>query len=224
MDLPDQLVGVLDRLAADLRDHVTALDSRFRGRAVVLNACDKRAVEIVLAEAVCNLGSDGLNLGPDRSARHGALFLELRDDRFDSVGWNREGNSRRASGRRQDHVVDADDLAIGVEARPAGIAAVDRRIDLDETFGRTGLDLAFTRRDDTRRHRAPQSERIADGKDPVANARRLVGELHVSEVRAAVDLDQGEVAELIASDEPGRIGLVVAGADLDRLPVAALDD
>src|SRR5690242_15377929 len=212
MDLLGQLVGALDRLAGHRRDHVAAFDARFRGGAVTLNARDDRAMKIVRTKAIGNLGRNGLNFGSHRSARHDALFLQLRYHRLDGVRGYCEGNSRRASGWRKDHAVDADDIALGVEAWSAGIAAVDRCVDLDEALGRTHRDFAFSCRDDTRRDRAFEPERIAHGEYPIADARRPVGELHVAEVAASVDLDQSEAAQRIASYNLGRVNLVVAGA------------
>ena len=60
----------------------------------------------------------------------------------------------------------------GVEGRAARIAAVDRRVDLQEVVVRSGADVAAARRDDAGGDGAAEAERIADGDHPVADARR----------------------------------------------------
>src|SRR5262252_5371744 len=49
----------------------------------------------------------------------------------------------------------------------AGIAFVDRCVDLNEIVIGTGADVAAARRNDTGRHGAAEPERIADGENPV---------------------------------------------------------
>ena len=83
-----------------------------------------------------------------------------------------KGDADAAAIGRVDRRVDADHLARQVEGRPAGIAAVDRRVDLQEVVIGTGADVAAARRDDARRHGAAEAEGIADGDDPIADARR----------------------------------------------------
>ena len=105
------------------------------------------------------------------------LLLELRDDRFTVSAGMAKAMPTDAAGRREDRGVDADHVAVDVEGRAAGIAAVDRRVDLDEVVIGAGADVAAARRDDAGRHGAAEAERIADREHPVADARRLLGEL-----------------------------------------------
>ena len=67
-------------------------------------------------------------------------------------------------------------LAVDVEGRPAGVALVDRRIDLDVIVVRTVADIAAAGRHDACRYGTAETERIADRDHPVADARRTVGE------------------------------------------------
>ena len=85
---------------------------------------------------------------------------------------NGEADADAAAGRREDRGVDADDLALRVEGRAARIAAVDRRVDLQEVVIGTGADVAAARRDDAGGHRAAEAEGIADRDHPIADARR----------------------------------------------------
>jgi hypothetical protein len=68
---------------------------------------------------------------------------------------------------------------------------------------------------------AAEPERIADGQHPIAHARHVVRKLHEGKVVAAVDLEQGEVADRIATDHLGGVGLLIVGLDVCRF--ASLD-
>src|SRR5690606_32680358 len=94
---------------------------------------------------------------------------QLVDDIFGKLRRNGETDTDRAAGRRDDRRIDADDLALHVEQRPAGIALVDGGIRLDEIVVGAGIDIASARRDDPNRQRAAETERIADGHHPVAD-------------------------------------------------------
>ena len=96
------------------------------------------------------------------------------------------------------------------------------RIDLQEVVVGAGADVAAARRDDARRHGAAEAERIADGHHPIADLRRLVGELHEREVGLAVDLDQSEVGFGVGADHLRGVARTVIGRDLHRLGV--IDD
>ena len=130
------------------------------------------------------------------------LSLSWATTDFTVVGRDREGDADRAARRREDRGVDADHIAVDVEGRAAGIALVHRRVDLDEVVIGAGADVAAARRDDARRHRAAEAERIADREHPVADARRIVRKLGEREI-AALDLDQREIGARIGADDLG---------------------
>ena len=150
---------------------------------------DQRAFRLLQAEAVGDILRHRLDLHADPAARDRAVVLELADHALDGVGGDREGDADRTARRREDRGVDADHIAFGVEGRTAGIALVHRRVDLDEIVIGAGADVAAARRDDAGGDGAAEAERIADRDHPVADARGLVGELHIGE-RTALDLDQ----------------------------------
>ena len=77
--------------------------------------------------------------------RHGA----------DHVRRDGEADADRPSGGRKDRRVHADDLAVLGEQRAAGVALIDRRVDLDELVIGTRADVAADRRHDPGRHRSP---------------------------------------------------------------------
>ena len=87
------------------------------------------------------------------------------------------------------------DLAVEVEQRAAGIAAINGGVGLDVIVVRAGIDVAVARRDDAGGHRAAEAERIADGDDPFAEP-QLVGiaELHRLERFVGMHAKQREIA------------------------------
>src|SRR4051795_1109071 len=66
-------------------------------------------------------------------------------------------------------MVDADDLALQVEKWSAGIAVIDRRIDLDELIVRRAIEIAMQGADNARRDGPFQPERIADRQNSIAD-------------------------------------------------------
>ena len=73
------------------------------------------------------------------------------------------------AGGRDDGRVHADDLAVHVEQRTAGVALVDGGVGLQVVVVGTGVDVALLGGDDADRDRAAEPERIADRHDPVAD-------------------------------------------------------
>src|SRR5581483_2123494 len=112
-----ELARVLHRLAVDRGDDVAGFDAGLGRGAVGLRFGNQRAFRLLQAEAVGDLGSDGLNLYADPAAAHRALVLELVDDGLHRRRRNREGDADAAAGRRIDRSIDADDFAGGVEGR-----------------------------------------------------------------------------------------------------------
>ena len=121
------------------------------------------------------------------------LSLSWATTRFTVLGGNGESDADRAARRRKDRRVDADDIAIDIEGRAAGIAFVDRRIDLDEIVIRAGADVAATGGHDAGGDGAPETEGIADRDHPIADARRRDRQTSRRGSLAAVDLDQREI-------------------------------
>ena len=129
------------------------------------------------------------------------LVFSAVDDLLDGLGRNGEADADAAAGRRVDRRVHADDLALGIEGRAAGIAAIDRRVDLQEIVIGAVADVASARRDDAGRHRAAEAERIADREHPIADMRGLRGKLDIGIIAAALDLEQGEVGLGVGPDD-----------------------
>src|SRR5690606_11518028 len=103
---------------------------------------------------------------------------------------NIERDTDGATGGRKDRGVHPNDFTLEVEGRPAGVAAVDRRVDLQKVVIRSGADITAPRRDDACRHRTAKAEGIAHRDDPVADPGRLRGKLYVWEIVTAFDLQK----------------------------------
>ena len=111
----------------------------------------------------------GLDLDAEPAAPDSPNSLSCVIDRRHGVGRNGEADADRAAGRRDDGRVHADDLAVHIEQRTAGVAFVDGCIGLQEIIVGAGVDVALLGRDDADGDRAAEAERIADGHDPVAD-------------------------------------------------------
>src|SRR5215470_4942933 len=216
-DLLGEVSGVFDRVAIDRRDHVTGHDASLSGRTVRLRVGDQRTVGWLETEIVGDFGGDGLDLHANPAAADLAVVLELSNDRLHRRSRDGKGDAYRAARGGEDGGIDADHVAVDVEGRAAGIAFVDRRIDLNEVVVGAGPDIAAAGRDDTGRHRAAETKWVADREHPVADARGLVREVDVGEVAAALDFDQGDVGTRIGADHLGGVGLAVVSRDLDGL-------
>ena len=170
-----------------------------------------------------NVLVDRLDLHAEPAAIDGAAGHQVLDDVLGGRGGDGEGDADIAARRREDGGVDADHFAIEVEGRAAGIAVVHGSVDLDEVVIRAGADVAAARRDDARRHRAAEAERIADRDHPVADANLgIIGEIDVGELAAAIDLEDREIGLGVGADQLGIELLAVIGDDGEGL--AAVDD
>ena len=116
-----------------------------------------------------------------------------------------------------DHGVDADDLAVRVQQRAAGVAGVDGRVGLDGVLdGRAlrtsnGADGA----DDAAGHGAAEAKGIADGVDLLAHGEcGGVGQRDGLQV-GRVDLQQGQVVRPVGAHNLGRVAALVAQHHLD---------
>src|SRR6185437_8572619 len=86
------------------------------------------------------------------------------------------------------------------EGGATGVALVHGRVDLDEIVVRAVPDIAASSRDNAGRHGATKAERIANSKHPISDPWIAVRKLGKREVRAALDLDQGQVSTRVAPD------------------------
>jgi hypothetical protein len=87
----------------------------------------------------------------------------MSHDRAGHVGRDREADALVPAGARQDRGVDADELAVEIDQRAAGVAGVDRGVGLDEVLVLLDAQAgAADRADDAHGHRLADAEGIAD--------------------------------------------------------------
>ena len=134
-----------------------------------------------------------------------------------------EADADRAAGGRKDRRIDADHLAVHIEQRAAGIALIDRRVGLEIIVVGAGIDIAVARRDDAGRHRAAETERIADRDDPVADAHLVaVAEFRGLQRLVRLHAQHCDVDFRIGADHLG-FQLLAIGED-DRHVIGVGDD
>src|SRR5690606_16553308 len=148
---------------------IAGFEPRLRRRAVGDDARDQRTLRFLEAKAFRDLIGHALDLHAEPAAPGRAVFLQLLDDAARQFRRYREANADAAARRRQDRGVDADDLAVHVDERTAGIAAVDRGVGLDVVVIRSRTDIAAARRNDARGDGAAETQRVADRHHPVAD-------------------------------------------------------
>src|SRR5271170_6996615 len=169
---PRQVAQFLHLAAVERQDDIALFEACLRAGAAGSHHRNERTVFAVQAQACGDCRRHLLDLYAEPTAAYLAVRLELGDDRLGDVRGYRKADPDTAAVRRIDRGVDADHLAVKVEGRPAGIAAVDRRVDLQEIVELAGMDVAAARRDDPGGDAAAEAKRIADGDHPVADLRR----------------------------------------------------
>ena len=207
-----QILRLLDVLAVEFDHDVAGLDAGRLRRALVLDAGDQRAARGLDVEAFGDLVGDLLDADAEPAAAQLAELPQRIDHADHGLRRHRKADADRAARGRDDQRVDADHLAVEVEQRAAGIAAVDGGVGLDVAVIGTGIDVAVARRDDAGGDGAAEAERIADRDHPFAEP-QLVGiaELHRDQrLRRRLELQHRQIGLLVDADQLGLdLGAVV---------------
>ena len=221
-----QVLGGRHVPAVDAGDHILGLEARFFRRAA-LNGFDHQHALALDAQVAGRVGGELLDEDAEVTAGDVAGLDELADDAVDHVDRDGEAQAVVRAGGTGDGGVHADDLAVDVAERAAGVAGVDRRVGLDEVFIALGACLTGLRvmldvhdaelpplgGDDALAHRELEAERRAEGEDDVAlldGVFRQVGDRGGVEV-AAGDFDHRHVGLGVG----GHDGRVTLGAVLE---------
>ena len=96
---------------------------------------------------------------------HAAVGHEVVGDGFCRVDRNGKADSGGSAGGRVNRGIDADDLAVRIDERPAGIAAIDGGVGLNGFVDKsrlTSLHGAAKRADDAGGEGGLKAERISD--------------------------------------------------------------
>src|SRR5690349_14479431 len=174
-----QLVEVAHFLAVGLEDDVLGLEARLGRRRVRHDLGDDRAARGRQVEGLGQLGRDVLAADADAPAHYRAV----RDDLVHHVArqLGRDGEAQAdvagdAALRVEAGGVDADQLALEVHQRAAGVARVDRGVGLDEVLVAAAEAGAAGGADDAGGHGLAEAERVADRDHEVARSEeRRVG-------------------------------------------------
>src|SRR6185436_7757146 len=176
IDRDDDVAAEADLVAVERGDDVAARDPGLCRRAVRRDGLDEHAVidrEVEVAEG----GVDRQRVDPEEAAVDPAVLLELGEQAPGGVDRDGEADADvpAAGAARLDLRVDPDHAAGRVEERTAGVARVDRRVGLDDAVDLEAvrrLDRAAGRRNDARRERALEPERVADRDRRIAHLHR----------------------------------------------------
>ena len=122
------------------------------------------------------------------------------DDALDHVDGNGEADPHAAAGTRIDRRIDADQLAVEIDQRAAGIAGIDGGVGLDEEAVVADSDLRARKRGNyALSDRLADGERVADGDDKVTDFERVrIAKLEHREIPAALEPEHREIRSRIA--------------------------
>lgn len=217
-----QLTHLRDLLTVDIDDDIILLQTGSGTGAIRIDTVDIDALvgTEVYALAVFFLGIDIVEhvttLDTEPCTLYTAILLNIADDLVHDGRRNGEAITCVTAGRRVEHGVDADELATRVDEGTAGVTGVDSGIGLDERgdtcCGSRLVDAAAFGTDDTGGDGAVQTVGVTDGDDPLADLQVVtVADRQGGEV-LGIDLDEGEVGDLVGTNDPcGELAVVVEG-------------
>ncbi len=215
-----QGAAVDDLLAVEFAQHVAALQSGTACGRVRRDLADDRARRVGQVEEAGVLRRHVVHADAEVAVMHGAGL----DDRLGRGAGDLRGNGESCTGERavagNDERVDADQFAVRVDQRSAGVAGVDGGVGLDEVarFARVVAVRVgpVERADDAARDRELEvAEGAAEGEHGLAGMQlRRVAPGDAGQV-VRVDLDDGEVVELVDADQLGGKDAAVIEGDVD---------
>ncbi|CDN45284.1 hypothetical protein BN871_HA_00060 [Paenibacillus sp. P22] len=213
-------------------DDVILLQARLVGRSIERRFPDDGAFRAAEAELLLHLVRDVSQRRADERAWSRALAgLQLIHDFLDRARRNREADALRV---RADGGIDADDFAVHVDQRTAGVAGVDGGVRLQQMLVvpsgaagfRSDLDRTLAGAEHAYRNGMIEAVRVADSDEPVADAAGFgVAERQRREVLAVLRLylEHGEI-EILAGSEQLRFQLLGRALHLDLDLLRAVDD
>ena len=194
---------VFSFFAIDRGDGIADLQSRLVGRAAGDDVRNRYTRSVDMRDRGIRLGG---KFDADRTTRH-AVFgsNQLVINLGNGVRRHGKADARVGTGLGQNGGVDADDFARHVDQRSTGIAGVNGRVGLNKGLElAVGNDVAALGGDDARGYGFLQSERTADGQNPVAHL-HAVGVADFRRRQRVIDLnfDDCQVGLLIHADHFG---------------------
>jgi len=203
VDGDDEVSAELDGRIADVGLLGAAVQAGAFSCSAGKDALDEDSVIRLETHLRGEVGADGIGLDTQGRAANLSIFCEVSEDGLRCVDGNGEANARALIGAiGRDHGVDADNFAVRVKQRTAGVAGVDGCIGLNgvfngcTAFAADGADCG----DDAGGHGAAEAEGIADGVDFLADIEAGgSGERDGLQI-GRIDLEEGEVVDFIGSD------------------------
>ena len=216
-DFDLQLTGVTHRFSVKFGDDIADLQACFRARRVRLDLSDDGSRSVVHVEELGFIGRNVADADADIAVAHLSVFNETVNRWLHDLRGNGKSHAGKTSGLGDQKRVDADDFAVGIDQRPAGVAWVDRGVRLDELARRTAVSGEWIgtvqRTDDAARHGETESQRIAECEYGLAGMQLgRISQRHARQV-GAVDLDDGKIRERIGADELRRQDSAVGHGD-----------
>src|SRR5215467_2654743 len=185
-------------------------------RAVLQHAADEHAIDVLQREGSHELRRELLRLDAEPAARDLPVADDLLEHGPGDRNRYRESYALRASARRKNHAVDADQIAARVDQCAARIAEIDRGIGLNEIL--EGVDaemIAAECADDAVRDRVAKAERVAEGEHRIADLHTIERSKSDRGKTLAVGLEDGEIGLGIAAADSGTHAATVREHDLD---------
>ena len=207
-----------DALAVHFQDHVAGRQAGARCRPGGIDRGHQRALGLFEAETRRQVVVHLLDPHAETPPLDGAVRLQLRHDIAGERGRDGEADADIAAVRREDRRVHADDLALEIEGRTAGIAPVDRRRNLEEVVIGAGPDLAPARGHDAGRNGVAEAEGVADRDDPVADPDPVgIAECDMRQRLVRIHLEERQVRFRVGADDARRQPALVVEGDGDVL-------
>src|SRR5207245_10561855 len=163
---------------------------------------------------------------PRFDAEEGAVNAAVGDkvvgDIFCGVDGNGEADASRGAARRVNRGVDADDFAVRVDERAAGIAAVYGGVRLNglvNESGLAGLHSAAERADHAGSERGLKAKGIANGENFLADLKQtgIAQRQRDEALSLGIDFYESDVIALVGADEFCRIVRLIAKYHFDGL-------
>ena len=166
------MAAVGDFLAVVFEHDVAVLEAGLVGGAFGHDVADERAGGVLELELFGQRRGDVLDHDAEVAAGDMAVLDEAVHDVAGEVGRDGEADALVAAGAAEDGGVDADEPALDIHQRAAGVAGVDGRVGLDEVLIVLDAEVAAARgADDARGDGLADAEGIADGEHDVAHLR-----------------------------------------------------
>jgi len=200
-------------IAIDMGDDVAAAQTAGGGRAARLHLDNDQRGGWCNAALLGRGSHQLLNLDAEPAAHHMTFADDVLQYLDRGLDRNRKADAL-GRGLVEHRGVDADQVAVGVDQGTAGVAAVDRRVGLQEVFKGVQAQAAAGGADDALGHRLTETERIADGQHHIADAGlRRAADGHRRQILEG-DAQHGEIGLRVRARH-GRFGLAAVGQQHD---------